>query len=95
MVVVCAAAFGPAKMGPVHVDFGAVLRVIPDNAVGINTNYMLDGPLRSTAGPGLSNTLKDLGMRAARYPGGEKSDGMLWNGAPENSQPQPQVPPAL
>jgi alpha-N-arabinofuranosidase len=86
-----AASFGPATAGSVKVDFRSPIRTIPLNAVGLNTNYMLDGPVRRNAGPGLANTLKDIGMRSLRYPGGEKADGMFWNGRPGGFSPDPQV----
>lgn len=52
----------------------SILAEMPASAAGINVNYLMDGGRTSLARISLSETLKDMGVRYLRYPGGEKSD---------------------
>ena len=67
----------------ISVDVADVIRTIPPHAVGINMNYLMDGTyISSNTQSATTNTLKDMGMKFLRYPGGEKSDNYLWAKSP-------------
>ncbi len=67
----------------ISVDASDVIRTIPSNAVGINMNYLMDGTyISSNTQSATANTLKNMGMKFLRYPGGEKSDNYLWSKSP-------------
>lgn len=67
----------------ISVDVSDIIRTIPANAVGINMNYLMDGTyINSSTQSATTNTLKDMGMKFLRYPGGEKADNYLWAKSP-------------
>ncbi len=73
----------------ISVDVSDVIRTIRPNAVGINMNYLMDGTyISSNTQSATTNTLRNMGMKFLRYPGGEKSDNYLWAKSPyTNSGP--------
>ena len=83
----------------ISVDVGAVVADTSRRQIGINTNYLVDDDdNRANALRGLADALREAGVRYLRYPGGEKSDGLLWSVWPySTSMPTlarwaPQVP---
>lgn len=70
----------------VDVDAERVVKRLGPTPVGINLNYLADDetgrPPRSAS---LAPTLREMGMRVLRYPGGEKSDSYLWSVPPFGS----------
>ena len=67
----------------ISVDVSDVIRTIPPNAVGININYLMDGSyISSNTQSATTNTLRNMGIKFLRYPGGEKSDNYLWAKSP-------------
>src|SRR6476661_3872515 len=64
----------------IAIDVGSIVADTSRRQIGINTNYLLDddanraGALRS-----LTEALREAGVKYLRYPGGEKSDGLLWS----------------
>jgi alpha-L-arabinofuranosidase len=67
----------------ITVDVAKVLNDVSNKPVGINMDYLMDGSYISPA-PAISttNSIKNMGMKFLRYPGGEKSDNYLWSVAP-------------
>ena len=71
----------------IHAD--QVLRRGADKFVGLNLNYIRDADVnRSHGSRPLDTALKDMGARWLRYPGGEKSDFVLW-AKPPYTKPAP------
>ncbi len=67
----------------ISVNVSNVIRTIPSNAVGINMNYVMDGTyINGNTQSATANTLRNMGMKFLRYPGGEKSDNYLWAKSP-------------
>ncbi len=67
----------------ISVDVSDIIRTIPANAVGINMNYLMDGTyINSSTQSATANTLKNMGIKFLRYPGGEKADNYLWAKSP-------------
>jgi alpha-L-arabinofuranosidase len=60
----------------VRVDPQKVVSPSIDGKVGINVNYLRDGDERSRP---ISDAMAEMGVRHLRYPGGEKSDWVVWN----------------
>lgn len=69
----------------VTVDVGRVIAETSQHPVGINVNYLMDDDTIRTPTRSLSQTLRDMGVRYLRYPGGEKSDAYLWSVPPYNA----------
>jgi hypothetical protein len=64
----------------ISIDVGAVVADTSRQQIGVNTNYLLDDDAnRASALRGLAEALREAGVRYLRYPGGEKSDGLLWS----------------
>ena len=67
----------------VTVDTLKVRAPVNPRCLGINVNYLVDdesrrvNPVRPLAG-----ALKEMGVRVLRYPGGDKSDSVLWSRPP-------------
>jgi len=74
--------------GAIIVDPAVVLREHPARALGMNVNYLVDHDANRPGARGLADALRDMGVGALRYPGGEKSDGYLWS-VPPYEKPQP------
>lgn len=73
----------------IEVDTSKVLRQAAACRLGINVNYLLDHDKnRSQGARPLAEALKELGVQALRYPGGEKSDANLWS-VPPFEKPNP------
>ena len=64
------------------VDAGRVVRRGADRFVGVNLNYIRDSNANRPHARPLSTALRDMGARWLRYPGGEKSDFVLWSQPP-------------
>ncbi|MCW8129191.1 MAG: alpha-L-arabinofuranosidase [Planctomycetota bacterium] len=93
----CAAVFALAAMGAampaeterIDVDASKPLRAAAACKLGINVNYLLDHDRNRPPGARpLAGALKELGVQALRYPGGEKADSYLWS-VPPFEQPRP------
>ena len=70
----------------VEVNVNQVIRNIPQHAVGINMNYLMDGTFINASTPQQTgDALKELGVKFLRYPGGEKSDNYLFSAPPYTS----------
>lgn len=61
----------------VRVDLQDVVSPSVEGKVGINVNYLRDGDERSRP---IADALSEMGVRHLRYPGGEKSDWVVWKG---------------
>jgi hypothetical protein len=67
----------------VVVDAKRVLGRINPRCLGINVNYLMDDESkRINPARTFTSALKELGVRAVRYPGGDKSDSYLWSVPP-------------
>ncbi len=64
------------------VDTDHVLRDGADQFVGIDLNYLRDSDANRPAARPLAVTLKDMGAKWLRYPGGAKSDFHTWSKPP-------------
>jgi len=75
---------GPPDAAPdIVVDAARSLRPTGRGQLGINIDYFLDAD--SNRRPGarpLARAILDMGVGSLRYPGGEKSDGVLWAAPP-------------
>lgn len=56
------------------VRLDSVLSVLSPHPVGVNVNYLMDGGRFPEAKHSLEEALREMGIRYARFPGGEKSD---------------------
>ena len=64
----------------ISLDVGAVVADTSRRQIGVNTNYLVDDDAnRASALRGLADALREAGVKYLRYPGGEKSDGLLWS----------------
>ena len=64
----------------ISLDVGAVVADTSRQQIGVNTNYLVDDDAnRASALRGLADALREAGVKYLRYPGGEKSDGLLWS----------------
>ena len=64
----------------ISIDVGAVVADTSRRQIGVNTNYLLDDDAnRASALRGLADALREAGVKYLRYPGGEKSDTLLWS----------------
>ena len=64
----------------ISVDVRAVVSDTSRRQIGVNTNYLLDDDAnRTNALRGLAEALRQAGVKYLRYPGGEKSDTLLWS----------------
>ena len=71
------------------VDTSRVVRHGADRFVGVNLNYIRDADANRPAGARpLNAALAEMGVRWLRYPGGEKSDFVLW-AEPPYARPHP------
>ncbi len=97
--LVLASLLAPALPGPdaraddapetVTVDAARTVRPTSRELLGINVNYLMDADGNRRPGARkLARAVLDLGVGTLRYPGGEKSDGMLW-AAPPFTRPGP------
>lgn len=83
LFVTAGAARGSGTDETVVVDAGATIRPTSRELLGINLNYFLDADVNRPRGAKrLARAILDLGVGTLRYPGGEKSDGMLWSHPP-------------
>ena len=65
-----------------------VINEIPNQPVGINLDFFMDGGRFPEAERSTTEAIKDMGMRYLRYPGGEKSDLYLFSKPPyETARP--------
>ncbi|UJX42917.1 alpha-L-arabinofuranosidase [Desulfovibrio sp. JY] len=72
------------------VDAGHILRRVNRKLLGIDVDYLLDADVNRRPGARkLARAILDLGAGTLRYPGGEKSDGMLWAAPPAFRRPGP------
>jgi hypothetical protein len=63
------------------VETGRTVRAGADRVVGINVNYLRDADENRASGARpLALALREMGVRWLRYPGGEKSDFVSWEG---------------
>jgi len=66
----------------------SVINDFSNHPVGINLDFFMDGGRFPDAGRSVTNTIKEMGMKYLRYPGGEKSDLYLFSKPPyDKSQP--------
>lgn len=74
----------------ISVDVNQVTKTLSSNALGINIDYLMDGSYISEGTTAATTaTLKSMGMKMLRYPGGEKSDNYLWSTSPyDKAKPQ-------
>lgn len=74
-----------------NVDITDVISSTADDPIGINFNYLRDdNHNRPEGAQPIQDALKEMGVRYLRYPGGEKSDYLLWSKPPWDA-PDPQV----
>jgi len=74
-----------------HLNLDEVISNTSRNPVGININYLRDDDENRPEGARpLMEALREMGVHYLRYPGGEKSDYVLWSKPPWES-PEPQV----
>jgi hypothetical protein len=72
------------------VDAGRILRTSNRSLLGIDVDYLLDADANRRPGARkLARAILDLRAGSLRYPGGEKSDGMLWAAPPAFRTPHP------
>ena len=67
---------------------GQALQKLEKMPLGINLNFLMDGQYYENPKRPLSEALKEMGVGYLRYPGGEKSDNMLWS-LPPFEKPEP------
>lgn len=65
----------------VRVDPEKIVKVVTENPLGINLDYLMDGDAHPFQIP-LHDQISSIGARVLRYPGGNKSDSYLWSVAP-------------
>jgi alpha-L-arabinofuranosidase len=65
----------------ISVDVANVLKPLNGYESGINFDYLMDDSYLSPSTP-IATSIKNLGTKLLRYPGGEKSDNYLWSAAP-------------
>lgn len=75
-------------MDSIAVRRGERIRSYAGTNIGINVNFMTDGPYLAHQPTSLADAIRRLGVRYLRYPGGEKSDGVLWSTPPYDA-PRP------
>lgn len=80
-----ASAAGPAT---VTVQSHRIVEADPGRKLGLNLNIFTDGELAEASFDDLAATLRRMGVRWLRYPGGEKSDGVRW-AFPPYDRPEP------
>ena len=66
----------------VRVYADSTLASLKDRPIGINVNYLMDGGRFPNAGKPLAESLRELGVRYLRFPGGEKSDFHMFSAPP-------------
>jgi hypothetical protein len=67
-----------------------VLNELKDNPIGINVNFYVDDDKTSKAPKKLSAALREMGVKYLRYPGGDKSDHVLFSIPPfDTVNPKP------
>ena len=64
------------------------IRSFEGTSIGINVNFLTDGIHLHQQPTSLADAIKRLGVKFLRYPGGEKSDGVLWS-TPPFEKPRP------
>eukprot|EP00884_Botryococcus_braunii_P017462 jgi/Botrbrau1/439/Bobra.110_2s0088.1 len=88
-MTVRAVQYGPAVVGGLAIDYKGVVKTLSPLCLGINTNYLMDDRNRRNQAYPYEQALRDLGVGALRYPGGEKSDGVFWAGRDTGTIPNP------
>jgi len=64
----------------ISINPGVVVADTARRPIGINTDYLIDDDAnRASAVQTLAEALREAGVKYLRYPGGEKSDGLLWS----------------
>ena len=72
----------------VAVNSGSIINDVSKKPMGINIDYLMDGGYTNPA-ISTSSSLKNMGAKFLRYPGGEKADNYLWSISPwDKSNPQ-------
>ena len=80
----------PGPPREIVVDAGRGLRATDRRQLGINVDYFLDADVNRRPGTRpLARAVLDMGVGSLRYPGGEKSDGVLWAAPPDFRRPHP------
>uniref|UniRef100_I2Q481 Alpha-L-arabinofuranosidase n=1 Tax=Desulfovibrio sp. U5L TaxID=596152 RepID=I2Q481_9BACT len=80
-----------AAPSAITVDAARTLRATSRSLLGLNVNYLLDDDANRRPGARrLARAVLDMRAGTLRYPGGEKSDGMLW-AAPPFHKPGPRL----
>jgi len=72
----------------IRVDAGSALQPVDRRKLGLNINYLMDGDVPPPGARSVTEALRELGVGALRYPGGEKSDTFLWS-VPPYDRPVP------
>jgi len=81
-ILLCLCRLLPATaQATVTVDAGHIIKRLNGLENGINLDYLMDGSYLDPTTP-LSTSVKNMGIKLLRYPGGEKSDNYLWSAAP-------------
>ena len=79
----------------VKVDARETIRHFTEHPVGINLNYLMDDDALLNPETGIVESLKALGVKYLRYPGGEKSDSYLWTVPPWPNSATEKLKPML
>ncbi|MCC9136710.1 T9SS type A sorting domain-containing protein [Pontibacter silvestris] len=71
----------------INVDANKLTKVLSDNPIGINMDYLVDDDSYDPEGRTIStkDALKNLNVSMLRFPGGEKADNYLWSQSPFTS----------
>ena len=75
-------------MNTVVIHLDERIRTFEKTSLGINVNFWTDGIHLNQQPTRLGDAVKNLKVRYLRFPGGEKSDGMLWS-TPPFEKPRP------
>jgi alpha-L-arabinofuranosidase len=87
MLIFFGSAYQANAQQAVTVDVANVVNDVSQKPIGINMNYLMDG---SYLNPAISTTqsIKNMGVKFMRFPGGEKADNYLWS-IPPFTAPNP------
>lgn len=92
-LVLALAAAGAEPAATIRVDAARVLHTRTRSPVGINVNYLMDADARRPAGSRpLAAALREARVAWLRYPGGDKSDNLLWTVSAEGRPMTPADP---
>lgn len=70
----------------IGVNVTDVMKVLTGNEVGVNMNYLMDDAVLPGQNTGtVEQSIKTMGVKFLRYPGGEKSDNYLFSAPPYTS----------